>query len=54
MANEYNTNGGILIPDRNIAKQKFEEGMADYLSGNYDRSIAQYATAIGLIIAEIK
>ena len=54
MANEYNTNVGILMPDRNIAEQKFEEGMPDFLSGNYDRSIAQYATAIGLIIAEMK
>ncbi len=43
-----------MIPDRNIVKQKFEEGMSDFLSGNYDRSIAQYATAIGLIIAEMK
>ncbi len=53
MANEYNTNGGILMPDHNIVKQKFEEGMSDFLSGNYDRSITHYATAIGLIIAEM-
>ena len=42
------------MPDRDMAKQKFEEGMPDFLSVNYDCSIIQYATAIGLIIAEMK
>ena len=54
MANEYSTNGSILMPDRNMANQKFEKGMSDFLGGNYDRWITQYATAIGLIIAEMK
>jgi len=32
-------NGGSNMSNNNIAKEKFEEGMADFVSQNYVRSI---------------
>ena len=34
------------MSDNNMAKRKFEEGMSDFLNGNYDRSITQFSAAL--------
>lgn len=34
------------MSDNNMAKQKFEEGMSDFLSGQYDRSITRFSAAL--------
>lgn len=34
------------MSDNNIAKQKFEEGMSDFLSGKYERSITGFSAAL--------
>ena len=34
------------MSDNNMAKQKFEEGMSDFLSGQYDRSITSFSAAL--------
>lgn len=34
------------MSDNNTAKQKFEEGMSEFLSGNYDRSITLFSAAL--------
>ena len=34
------------MSDKNMAKQEFEEGMSDFLSGNYHRSISHFSAAL--------
>lgn len=36
------------MSDNNMAKQKFEEGMSDFLNGEYDRSITRFSAALDI------